>query len=267
MLNFNQTKTNAMNGIAKKSTLITFALTTIGVVATAYFASKEIPKAKAAVKEILAKEDLTKSQKATETVKTVAKSTWKTMAVATATILLVTGTAVVTAASTATTVAGLTSAINLAEQKLKDTNDAINELPQKTQEEVKRNIGQKIVNRATNDLTTEDIQKVTEGKVNVYPWVNEFDGMVIGTTFDIVDTLEDLIDAKITQQGCVTVGEVYELLERLGAKILWKKEQDRYNKMYTKYGWEGGFSVKHSVYLNGNGDTVYTISMSAPEKL
>lgn len=267
MMNFKEAKTQAMNGVGRHSTLITFVLATIGVAATAYLASKEIPKAKAEVKEILTKEDLTKTQKATESVKVVAKNTWKTAVVALGTILLVTGTAAITTANTAATVAGLTSALNLAETKLKDATEAINELPQKTQEEVKRNISQKVVNRATNDLTTEDIQNLTEGKINVYPWVNEWDGTVIVTTFDIIDTLEELIDAKITQQGCVTVGEVYELLERLGAKILWKKEQDKYNKMYTKYGWEGGFTVRHSVYLNGNGDTIYSITMSDPDKL
>ena len=267
MMNFKEAKTQAMNGVGRHSTLITFVLATLGVGASIYLASKEIPKAKAEVKTILEKEDLTKAQKATESVKAVAKSTWKTAVVALGTILLVTGTSAITAANTAATVAGLTNTVNLLEQKYKDATEAINELPQKTQEEVKRNISQKIVNRATDDLTTEDIQNLTEGKVNVYPWVNELDGIVIGTTFDIVETLEELIDAKITQQGCVTIGEVYELLERLGAKILWKKERDRYNKMYTMYGWEGGFSVKHSVYLNAKGETIYSISMSDPEKL
>lgn len=267
MLNFKNAKENAMNKVGNHSTLITFIFATIGVAATAYLASKEIPKAKAEVKEILAKEDLTKTQKATETVKVVAKNTWKTGAVAIATILLVTGTAAITAANTATTVAGLTNIANMYEQKLKDTNAAIEELPEKAKEEVKRNVSQKVVNRATNDLTEEDFKKAANGSPNVYPWVNEWDGIVIMTTYDIVNTLEELIDGKITQQGCVTVGEVYELLERLGSKILWRSERDRYNDIYRKYGWEGGFSVKHSVCFNGNGDTVYYISLSEPEKL
>ena len=152
MMNFTNAKENTMKGIASKSTLITFILASAGVIATAYLASKEIPKAKAEVKEILAKEDLTKAQKATESVKVVAKNTWKTAVVALGTILLVKGTASITTANTAATVAGLTSAVTLAEQKLKDTNEAIEELPQKAKEEVKRNIGQKVVNRATNNI-------------------------------------------------------------------------------------------------------------------
>lgn len=259
MLNFNQTKTNAMNGIAKKSTLITFALTTIGVVATAYFASKEIPKAKAAVKEILAKEDLTKTQKATETVKTVAKSTWKTMAVATATILLVTGTAVVTAASTATTVAGLTSAINLAEQKLKDTNDAINELPQKTQEEVKRNIGQKIVNRATNGLPDEYFEK-DDRCPYMYVWVDAWTNTTFKATMDMVETAVDIFESRFDTETYQTIFDFYSELEKRGAIF----EKKGFPQLAEDFAWKFTMGFYKEVYMNEKGWTVHTIHYDQP---
>jgi stage V sporulation protein SpoVS len=268
MMNFKNAKENAMNKVGNHSTLITFIFATIGVAATAYLASKEIPKAKAEVKEILAKEDLTKTQKATETVKVVAKSTWKTGAVAIATILLVTGTAKIAAVNTAATVASVTNIANMYEQKYMDAKQAIDDIPdKKVREETQRAVTQKVINRATNEYTEEDFKNLAGSNPNMYPWVNDWDGMVIMATYNMVDTLEEIVDGKITQQGNITVGEVYELLERLGAKILWNDRQNSRNKIYNIYGWEGGFSVKHTVYLNGNGDTVYNIILSKPEEI
>ena len=265
MFNFKQTKTDAMNKVAAKSTLLTFALTTIGVVATAYLASKEIPKAKAEVKAILEREDLTKTQKATESVKVVAKNTWKTAVVGIGTILLVTGTAAITTANTAATVAGLTSAVNLAEQKLKDTNEVINELPDKAKEEVKRNVTQKAINRATADLTEENYVSAAECP-NMYIWVNDWDGVRLMATYQMIDSLEDIVDAKITQRGFVTVADVYDILVNLGAKIIWNKGQTNYYAVDNMYGWSGGFRVRHNVYMNSDGYTVYNLDLSTPDR-
>lgn len=261
MINFNQTKANAMEGIARKSTLVTFILATLGVVGTAYLASKEIPKAKAEVKTILDNKDLTKSQKTTEAVKSVAKSTWKTAAVAALTVLLVTGTAAITTANAATTVAGLTSALNLAETKLKDTTEAINNIPdKKVKEEVKREVTQKMVSRATADLKEEN----HSGNPNVYTWVSIWDGTRIEATYQMIDSLEDLVDAQITNTGFATVADVYDLLVRLGANIVWDEDQDDYYKVAKMYGWNGGFEARHTVFVNDYGRTVYSLEFSDP---
>lgn len=261
MFNFKNAKTNAMNGIGKHSTLITFILATVGVVGTAYLASKEIPKAKAEVQTVLAKEGLTKTQKATESVKVVAKSTWKTLAVAAGTILLVTGTAAVSTANAATTVAGLTSALNLAETKLKDTTEVINDIPdKKVKEEAQREVVQKMVNRATKDMKEEN----RSGNPNVYTWVSVWDGTRIEATYQMIDSLEDLVDAQITNTGFATVADVYDLLVRLGANIVWDEDQDDYYKVTRMYGWNGGFESRHSVFVNEYGHTVYSLEFSDP---
>lgn len=261
MLNFKNAKENAMNKVGNHSTLITFILATIGVAATAYLASKEIPKAKAEVKEVLAKEDLTKTQKATETIKVVAKSTWKTGVVAIATILLVTGTSAITAANTATTVAGLTSAVNLAEQKLRDTNEAIEELPSKAKEEVKRNVTQKVVNRATAGMRESEFLP-DETCPDKYIWVSKFDGVKFKATFQMVESLEDIVDARITNRGYITIEGVYDILVSLGAEIL----TDEYPDVDSMFGWNGGFELTHSVTMNENGYTIHYIDFSEPTK-
>lgn len=261
MLNFKESKANAMNKVGNHSTLITFIFATIGVAATAYLASKEIPKAKAEVKEILAKEDLTKTQKATETVKVVAKSTWKTGVVAIATILLVTGTAKIAAVNTAATVAGLTNTIGMLDQKLKDTNDAIEELPSKTKEEVKRNVTQKVVNRATAGMRESEFLP-DESCPDKYIWVSKFDGVKFKATFQMVDALEDMVDARITNRGYITIEGVYDILVSLGAEIL----TDEYPDVDSMFGWNGGFELSHSVTMNENGYTIHYIDFSEPTK-
>lgn len=261
MMNFKQAKENTMNGIAKKSTLITFVLATIGVAATTYLASKEIPKAKAEVKTVLEREDLTKTQKATETVKVVAKNTWKTGAVAIATILLVTGTAAITAANTATTVAGLTNIANMYEQKLKDTNAAIEELPEKAKEEVKRNVSQKVVNRATTGMKESEFLP-DEACPDKYIWVSKFDGVKFKATFQMVESLEDIVDARITNRGYITIEGVYDILVSLGAEIL----TDEYPEVDSMFGWNGGFELAHSVTMNENGYTIHYIDFSEPTR-
>ena len=261
MFNFKNAKTNAMNGIGKHSTLITFILATVGVVGTAYLASKEIPKAKAEVQTVLAKEGLTKTQKATESVKVVARSTWKTLAVAAGTILLVTGTAAVSTANAATTVAGLTSALNLAETKLKDTTEVINDIPdKKVKEEAQREVVQKAINRATKDMKEESYTTAP----NNYIWVNKWDGVRLEASFNIINNLEKLVDAEITNQGYARVSDVYDIIVSLVGRVIWDEDQTDYYEVDRMYGWNGGFTVHHSVFINDNGHTVYSLELSDP---
>lgn len=264
MMNFKAKANTMMNKVGTHSTLVTFLLATFGVGASIYLASKEIPKAKAEVKTIFEKEGLTKTQKATESVKAVAKSCWKTAAVASATILLVTGTAAITTANAATTVAGLSSALNLAEQKYKDATEAINDIPdKKVKEETQRAVTQKMINRATADLTEENYLSAAECP-NRYIWVNKWDGTRIEATYQMIDSLEELVDAKITNQGYVRVADVYDILVHLGAKVIWDKYQDDYYDVDYMYGWNGGFEVNHSVFINDDGYTVYSLEFSEP---
>lgn len=261
MLNFNQTKETAMKGIASKSTLITFALATIGVVATAYLASKEIPKAKEAVKEVLAKENLTKSQKATETVKVVAKTTWKTAIVGITTILLVTGTAAITTANTAATVAGLTSAVNLAEQKLKDTNEAIEELPQKAKEEVKRNIGQRAVNRATNSIDNGYFAP-DERCPLMYVWTDAWTGVTFKATMDMVDNAAKITDARFGTESYQTINDFYNELIDQGAIFM----DEKMPQLVDEFAWQYTMDFDKDVYTNDNGWTIHTIHYATPSR-
>jgi hypothetical protein len=261
MFNFNQTKANAMNKVASKSTLLTFALTTIGVVATAYLASKEIPKAKAEVKAILEREDLTKTQKATESVKVVARSTWKTAVVGIGTILLVTGTSAITAANTATTVAGLTSAVNLAEQKLKDTNEAINELPQKAQEEVKRNIGQKVINRATNNIDDEYFLP-NERCPHMYVWTDAWTGVTFKATMDMVDNAAKITDARFGTESYQTINDFYNELIEQGAIFM----DEKMPQLIDEFAWQYTMDFDKDVYTNDNGWTIHTIHYATPSR-
>jgi hypothetical protein len=262
MFNFKNAKTNAMNKVGAHSTFITFIFATIGVAATAYLASKEIPKAKAEIKTVLEKEGLTKTQKATETVKVAAKSTWKTFAVAVGTILLVTGTAAVSTANAATTVAGLTSALNLAETKLKDTTEAINDIPdKKVKEETQRAVTQKMVSRATAGMRESEFLP-DESCPDKYIWVSKFDGVKFKATFQMVESLEDIVDARITNRGYITIEGVYDILVSLGAEIL----TDEYPDVDSMFGWNGGFELTHSVTMNENGYTIHYIDFSEPTK-
>ena len=264
MFNFKQTKENAMNKVGTHSTLITFAIVTLGVGASILLASKEIPTAQQEVKAIQAREDLTKKQKVVESGKTIAKNCWKTAVVGITTILLVTGTAAITTANAATTVAGLTSALNLAEQKLKDTNEAINEIPnKKVKEDTQRAVTQKMINRSTANMTDEQVAR-DENNPDMYVWVSKFDGVKIEATYKMIDNLENLIDAEITNKGYVRISDVYDILVRLGAKIIWDKDQDDYYDVDYQYGWNGGFECKHDVFINDKGHTVYSIEFSEP---
>lgn len=253
-MNFKQTKANTMNGIASKSTLITFVGALIGVAATAYLASKEIPKAKAEVKAVLEREDLTKTQKATESVKVVAKNTWKTAVVAIGTVLLVTGTSAITAANTATTVAGLTSAVNLAEQKLKDTNEAIEELPQKAKEEVKRSVGQKMVNRATDDIPDEYFAP-NERCPHMYPWVDSWTGVRFKATVDMVDTAVEIFESRFANETYQTLFDFYTELEKRGAIF-----DEQLPQMAEDLAWKYTMGFYKEVYDNTNGWTIHTIN-------
>lgn len=261
MFNFKNAKTNAMNGIGNHSTLITFIITAFGVGTSIYLAAKEIPKAKEEVKAILEKEDLTKAQKTTESAKVVAKNCWKTALVAVSTILLVTGTAAVSTANAATTVAGLTSALNLAETKLKDTTEAINDISdKKVKEETQREVVQKAINRATKDMKEEEYTTAP----NNYVWVNKWDGVRFEASFNIINNLEKLVDAEITNQGYVRVSDVYDIIIRLGGRVIWDEDQTDYYEVDRIYGWNGGFTVHHSVFINDSGRTVYSLELSDP---
>lgn len=264
MFNFKQTKENAMNKVGTHSTLITFAIVTLGVGASIILASKEIPKAQQEVKAIQEREDLTKKQKAVESGKTIVKNCWKTAVVGITTILLVTGTAAITTANAATTVAGLTSALNLAEQKLKDTNEAINEIPnKKVKEDTQRAVTQKMINRSTVNMTDEQFAR-DENNPDMYVWVCKFDGVKIKATYKMIDNLEKLIDAEITNKGYARISDVYDVLVSLGAEIIWDKDQDDYYDVDYQYGWNGGFECKHDVFINDKGHTVYSIEFSEP---
>lgn len=258
-MNFKQTKANTMNGIASKSTLITFVGALIGVAATAYLASKEIPKAKAEVKAVLEREDLTKTQKATESVKVVAKTTWKTTVVAIGTVLLVTGTSAITAANTAATVAGLTNTVNLLEQKYKDATEAIEELPQKAKEEVKRSVGQKVVNRATANVS-EDILAPNEMCPDRYIWVDTWTGAKFRATFQQLETAAELINLRIGLESYQTIFDFYEELVKQGAEFI----GEAYPQLASDFAWTHSVGLDKSAYINDKGYTIHTIEYNEP---
>lgn len=260
MMNFKEAKTQAMNGVGRHSTLITFVLATLGVGASIYLASKEIPKAKAEVKTILEKEDLTKAQKATESVKAVAKSTWKTAVVALGTILLVTGTSAITAANTAATVAGLTNTVNLLEQKYKDATEAINEIPdKKVKEEVKRNISQRAVNRAT-DAMPDEYFAPDERCPLMYPWVDDWTGVKFKATIDMVQTSAELIEERLKGGEYQRIFEFFEELKKHGAIF----EDKSYPSLVKDFAWQFTMDFDKDVYDNSNGWTIHTVHYAQP---
>lgn len=259
MLNFKNTKTKTMKGIGNHSTLITFVLTAIGVGATIYFASKEVPKAEQEVKEILTKEDLTKQQKIVETTKTVAKNCWKTTVIALGTVLLVTGTSAITAANTAATVAGLTNTINIAEQKLKDYKDAVDEIPnKKVREEVQQNVTQKAISRATANLKEEDY--VTESCPDMYLWVDRYTGVKFKATYQMLGNAEKLIDNMIRMDSYQTIFDFYEELVEQGAIFL----DESYPQMCDDHAFTHSINLTRDVCLNDEGKTVHYICYTEP---
>ena len=260
MMNFKEAKTQAMNGVGKHSTLITFVLATLGVGASIYLASKEIPKAKAEVKTILEKEDLTKAQKATESVKAVAKNTWKTAVVALGTILLVTGTSAITAANTAATVAGLTNTVNLLEQKYKDATEAINEIPdKKVKEQTQRAVAEKMVNRATSNLTEKDYAPDERCPLK-YIWVDRYTGVKFKATFDMINAAEEIIDGRITLDSYQTIFDFYEKLLSLGAEFL----DEAYPQLCEDHAFTHCMDIVKDVCLNDEGYTIHYISYNEP---
>ena len=254
MNNFRKTKENTMKGIGKHSTLITFLCAAIGVGASVYFASKEIPKAKAEVKEILAKEDLTKQQKTTEVIKTTVKSTWKTALIGVGTILLVTGTSAITAANTAATVAGLTNTINLAEQKLKDYKEAVNEMPKNTREDIQSVVTQKAINRATANLKEEDYAK-NDSCPDEYLWVDEYTGVKFKATYQMIGNAERVLNSKIVTEGYMTISGLYDELIEQGATFF----EDEYPMMCDTHAWTSTINVDRNVTLNDRGKTIHSI--------
>lgn len=259
MINFKNAKENTMKGIGKHSTLITFALALLGVGATVYFAATEIPKAKAEVKDIMAKEDLDKKEKAVQASKCVAKNCWKTTAIALGTILLVTGTAHIAAANAATTIASFGNALKMTEDKLKDSEKAINDIPNKKIREATQQAAIKnTIDRATSGMTEEEYNN--SPCPDMYLWVSKFDGVKYRATFKMIESLENLVDARITNCGYVTIEGVYELLEDLGGVRVTKEHPE----VDTMYGWNGGFELNHDVIMNSDGYTIHYIEFSEP---
>lgn len=259
IMNFRKAKENTMKGIGKHSTLITFIFAAIGVGASVYFASKEIPKAEKEVKEILAKEDLTKQQKVVESAKAVGKNCWKTTVIALGTVLLVTGTSAITAANTAATVAGLTNTINIAEQKLKDYKDAVEEIPnKKVKEEVQQNVTQKAISRATSSLKEEDY--VTEGCPDMYVWVDRYTGVKFKATYQMLGNAEKLIDNMISMDSYQTIYDFYEELVEQGAIFL----DESYPQMCDDHAFTHSINLTRDVCLNDEGKTVHYICYTEP---
>lgn len=260
MFDFTKAKENTMKGIGKHSTLISFVIAAVGVGATVYFASKEIPKAEKEVKEILAKEDLTKKQKVVESAKCVAKSCWKTTVIALGTVLLVTGTSAITAANSAATVAGLTNTIGMLEQKLKDTNEAIEEIPnKKVKEEVKRNIAQRAVNRAT-DTVSDDYFAPDERCPLMYPWVDDWTGVRFKATIDMVETSAELIEERLKGGDYQRIFEFFEELKKHGAIF----EDKSYPSLVKDFAWQYSMDFDKDVYDNNNGWTIHTVHYAQP---
>lgn len=259
-MNFRKAKENTMKGIGKHSTLISFVIAAVGVGASIYFASKEVPKAKAEVKEILAKEDLTKQQKVVESAKAVGKNCWKTTVIALGTVLLVTGTSAITAANTAATVAGLTNTINIAEQKLKDYKDAVEEIPnKKVKEEVQQSVTQKAINRATQGLTERDYIP-DEACPDKYLWVDRYTGVRFKATYQMVCAAEEIIDNRITLDSYQTIFDFYEKLLSLGAEFL----DESYPQLCEDHAWTHGMDIVKDVTLNDDGYTIHYICYNEP---
>lgn len=259
MMNFKEAKANTLKGIGNHSTLITFIAAVIGVGATVYLASKEIPKAQAEVKEILAKDDLDKKQKVVESAKAVGKTCWKTAVVAIGTVLLVTGTSAISAANTAATVAGLTNTIQLKENQLKDCKQAIEEIPnKKTKEEVQQNIAQKAINRATANCTPEDYARNPQNP-NVYLWVDLYTGAKFKATCQQIDSAEQLVDARITMDSYQTIFDFYEIMCSMGVEFL-----DDYPQLAEDHAWTRCISIEKDAKLNDEGETIHYICYNEP---
>lgn len=253
MFDFTKAKENTMKGIGKHSTLISFVIAAVGVGATIYFASKEIPKAEQEVKEILAKEDLTKKQKVVETAKCVAKNCWKTTVIALSTILLVTGTSAITAANTAATVAGLTNTIQLTEQKLKDYKEAVDEIPnKKVREEVQNNVIQKNLDRVTSTMSPEDFEKDPQNP-DVYLWVDTYTGAKFWASYQILDTVSEIVDNRIRLDNYQTIFDFYEILVRYGVKFI----DEAYPQMCEDHAWTHSMGLDPDVKRSNNHDIHY----------
>lgn len=262
MNNFKKAKENTMKGIGKHSTLITFAIAALGVGASVYFASKEIPKAKKEVKEILEKEDLTKTQKTAEVVKVVGKNCWKTAAISIGTILLVTGTSAITAANTAATVAGLTNTVNLLEQKYKDATEAINEIPdKKVKEQVQREIGQKAINRATTKIS-DDYFAPDERCPLMYVWTDSWTGVTFKATMDMVKNAAKITDARFGTESYQTINDFYNELIEQGAIFL----DESMPQLIDEFAWQYTMDFDTDVYVNDEGWTIHTINYAAPSR-
>lgn len=260
MLNFKQAKENTMKGIGEHSTLITFMLTALGVGATIYFASKEIPKAEKEVKEILAKEDLTKKQKVVESGKTIVKTTWKTFVVALGTVLLVTGTNAITVANSAATVAGMTNTIGMLEQRVKDYQDAVEEIPnKKVKEEVKNNVIQKRLDRVTESMKPEDFEKSPDTLPDVYLWIDTYTGAQFWASYQLLDTVEEIIDNRIRMDSYQTIFDFYEVLVKYGAKFV----GESYPQMCEDHAWTHCIGLDPDVKRSNDHDIHY-ITYSEP---
>lgn len=262
MNKFKKAKEMATKGIGKHSTIITFVCAAFGVGASIYFASKEIPKAKKEVTEILEREDLSKNEKAVEVVKATAKSTWKTAVVALGTILLVTGTSAITTANTAATVAGLTNTVNLLEQKYKDATETINEIPdKKVKEQVQREIGQKAINRATNNIS-DDYFAPDERCPFMYVWTDAWTGVTFKATMDMVENAAKITEARFGTESYQTINDFYNELIDQGAIFMDK----RMPRLIDEFAWQFSMDFDKDVYTNDNGWTIHTIHYATPSR-
>lgn len=235
-------------GVSKHSTLITFIVTTVGVVATIYFASKEVPKAKDEIKDILVKEGLSKKEKRSKVVKVTAKTCWKTAAVAISTILVVTSTSAITASSTAATVASLTNVANLAEGKVKDYEKAVNDIPD---EEIKKNVQQ-------------SVKRDEEARTNVYLWRDRMTGIRFKATCQQILNASELTDSRITTGKRQSLYDFYVTLGNQGAEF--QNSDDPWPDVLSGLYYDDPMNVRPDcAILDDDGETEWYIEYREPK--
>lgn len=258
IMNFKTVRTNSRKFIGKHSTLITFVLAALGMGATVYFASKDIPKAKEEVKAISKDKKLNDTQKRKQIIKTVVKHSWRTTVIAISTVLLVTGTAAITTANAATTIASLTSTAQLAEQKLNAYDSAIDGIPDK---KIRDDVKQK-ANDAIKDIEDDELYS-SEKK---YLWFDEYTGVKFIATYKQVQAAHEITDLKIQLNDMMTIREFYIELCDLGATFL----EDEWPDFCNEFGWfknSAHDEMKLNAYsqFDGEGRLMYYIAYSEPK--
>lgn len=249
----NDILTKFRKGVGKHSVLITFICATAGVGLTVYLAQREIPKAKAEIRDVLKKKQ-PKKQRNKAVIKAVAKNCWRTTVIAIATILLVTGTSAIANVNAATTIAGLTGAAQMAEIKAKSYEKAINDIPDdKTREEVKQ--------AAAKNLNEERSGKCEEK----YRWIDKFTGVRFWATFKQVEAAGEITDLKIDRDDRMMLRDFYVELMDMGAIF----EEDDWPDFCNEYGWykhsKGEMKLKLDTYFDDDGYLVHYIEYDEPE--